>query len=158
MLEISKGWAHTVARAYAPHDHARQDDLAQEALIAAWRAGLKGHRGGNQARAARQRLLDLHHAGQWFGRPSTRGKRSAPDVACLELIEETEAPMEDVDLRLDVARAVERLSHDAKLIVHWRIWEEMTWDDIALSLRVSRPTVMKVWDNEIAPKLREALA
>lgn len=156
MIELQRGWCYALAKAYTK-DPGRQDDLAQEALIAAWRAAGKGHRGGNQARAARQRLLDLSRRGQWFGRPETRGSRSAVDVPVLDLIDEKAADMDDLETGIDVRAAVQRLPEMSKRVVWMRVWEERTWDEIASALGLSRPSVREVWTQSIAD-LRGALA
>lgn len=156
-VEITRGWAYALARAYT-RDRAQQDDLAQEALIAAWRASTKGHRGGNQARAARQRLIDLHGHGQWLGRPTTRGKRSVSDVSCLELVEERAMRTEDTETQVDVRKAVRGLDPLPRRIVWLRIWEDKTWDEIAQDVGISRPVLRSIWETAVVPLLREALA
>jgi DNA-directed RNA polymerase specialized sigma24 family protein len=155
-VELSSGWLHNLARAYT-RDPGKQDDLAQEGRIAAWRAACKGHRGGNQARAARQRLIDLNSRGQWFGRPPTRGSKSVPDIPVLDLIEERAAPMQDVDTGVDVRNAIKKLPYGWRRIVVLRTYEDLTWDETAAEVGVSRQYLQRQWDEHIAPALRNEL-
>ena len=155
-LEVTDAWLHAVARTYTNDPHS-EDDAAQEGRIAAWRASLKGHRGGNQARAARWRIKGvLFGHEQPFGRESTRGRRYVEEEPHDTMPERT-GMNADIETGVDVRAAVRQLPAGWRRIVWLRVWQGQTWDEISAEVGVSRPHLMKQWEH-IACALRTELS
>jgi len=162
MLQVTRAWCYGVARERVEDEYLRQD-LAQEAFIAAWQASQKGLGGGAQAKKARWRISDLLRGeATWFGSTGGHGVTHAKPVYVSDysLWKDESVSAVDLDTRLDIQRAMKKLSPTHRRIVYLRVWEDKTLSQIAEIMgpgwrRLDK--IRKHWEDAIST-LREELA
>lgn len=151
---LGKGWVRNNTVGLRARGH-ELDDLHQEANIAAYKLP---HR---PEIAARKRLASLGRGRRYLGNElhgHGHVRTYTTDEIGWKLLDERTATVDERDTQIAVREAVKRLPEDLRRIVWLRFYEELTWRDIARKLGVSTDVPRHAWDNEIAPKLREALA
>lgn len=122
-------------------------DIAQEALVRAWRHREAMASASNQR--AWLRTVVRNEAARFYGRRPATGKELRPEPA-------EDERLLGVLVRADVARAVNRLSPSERLIVVLRYYQDLTQPAIAQRLNLPEGTV-KVRLHRARTKLRRAL-
>lgn len=153
------------------------EDVAQEALIAAWQEWERhpGAPKGHAVRSAQFRVAKVLGGKPFTGEPRHPGRQDAHDAAAMIPLTATNGDgetyltvdledlaaardLEVADVRGIVADAVASLPDAAdRESVRLRFWADMEWRDVAT--RVGRPpgTVMRRWTDIVRPHLREYL-
>jgi RNA polymerase sigma-70 factor (ECF subfamily) len=119
------------------------EDIVQEAFLRFWR---RNHRIDNRAllySTVRSLALDL------IRRDSRRARREAQAVSESEQMVEPQFELVD-ETQLALAAAVDRLPHEQREVLVMKIWNELTFAEIATALEVSQ--------NTAASRYRYALA
>jgi RNA polymerase sigma factor (sigma-70 family) len=151
------------------------EDLVNEGRIAIWRSldrfdPEQGALASWVTTAARQRMRNLRFGkARECGHIPLRGSREVEIAFHIEAgasEDESEDPIfrrtavqpVDTPLQVSVRQAVRRLPKPRdREIVYYRFWEDLTWDQVAEKLGVSRPLVTSRWDDYIKPALAKAL-
>jgi RNA polymerase sigma-70 factor (ECF subfamily) len=124
LVLFARQWVHSVADA---------EDIVQEAFVKFWR---RNHNVTNRAllyATVRSVALDL------IRRDSRRARREREAVADLEQAVEPQFRLEDESQRA-IAVAMERLPHEQREVLVMKIWNELTFAEIAEALGISQNT------------------
>lgn len=150
-MEITRHWVRRTFGSLlaAGHD---LDDLLQEARIAGLKTPERPHV------AARSRLINISRGRRYTGSENGRIPNVRPeDLEPLESEHDRADVQEDLSVRVDVRRAVQGLPAGYRRIVWLRCWEGKRFEDIAREVGVSKTQILKRWQGEILPHLREEL-
>jgi RNA polymerase sigma-70 factor (ECF subfamily) len=133
-------------------DAAAADDIAQEALLRAWRAWSKGVR----PHHAEAWLVSItrREAARWRAGPNGRSWRSASDE--LELGNVGDTPDEHLE-RAHLRAVVATLPHQDRLLLHLRYGEDLTQAEVARRLGTPEGTA-KVRLHRVRERLRRRLS
>jgi RNA polymerase sigma-70 factor (ECF subfamily) len=125
LVLFARQWVHSAADA---------EDIVQDAFVKFWR---RNHNVQNRAllyATVRSTALDL------IRRDSRRARREQEAVADFEQTIEPQFRIEDESNRA-LAVAMERLPHEQREVLVMKIWNELTFAEIAEALGISQNTV-----------------
>jgi RNA polymerase sigma-70 factor (ECF subfamily) len=133
-------------------DQACADDVAQEALIRAWRAWGRGAR--PDCPIAWLLAITRREASRWHSGPNARSWHATRDV--LELGGGAAEQTDEIIERLDVRGVLETLSPDDRLLLCLRYEHDLTQAEVARRLGTPEGTA-KVRLHRVRERLRQRL-
>src|SRR6059058_3939399 len=124
LLLFARQWVHSAADA---------EDIVQEAFVKFWRRNHKIDNRGLLYAAVRSLALDF------IRRDARRARREATVLAEAEPVVEPHFELED-DTQSALAAAVESLPRDQREVLVLKIWNDLTFSEIAGALGISQNT------------------
>jgi len=117
-------------------DWSEAEDMAQEAYIRAWqkRGSFRGRSSLLTWQMAIARRVCLDHL------------RSLKRVRLVQLNEQSIEPVHDIDTRVDVQRALQKLNTDDRVLLYLRVGEELPFEEIAQVLGLSAAACRKRYE------------
>jgi RNA polymerase sigma-70 factor (ECF subfamily) len=115
------------------HSSADAEDIVQDAFVKFWRRNHNVQNRGLLYATVRSTALDL------IRRDSRRARREQEAIADLDQTVEPQFRMEDESQRA-LAAAIDRLPHEQREVLVMKIWNELTFAEIAEALGISQNT------------------
>ena len=124
LVLFARQWVHSAADA---------EDIVQDAFVKFWRRNHNVQNRGLLYATVRSTALDL------IRRDSRRARREQEAIADLDQTVEPQFRMEDESQRA-LATAIDRLPHEQREALVMKIWNELTFAEIAEALGISQNT------------------
>ena len=124
LVLFARQWVHCAADA---------EDIVQDAFVKFWRRNHNVQNRGLLYATVRSTALDL------IRRDSRRARREQEAIADLDQTVEPQFRMEDESQRA-LAAAIDRLPHEQREVLVMKIWNELTFAEIAEALGISQNT------------------
>ena len=124
LVLFARQWVHSAADA---------EDIVQDAFVKFWRRNRNVRNRALLYATVRSTALDL------IRRDSRRARREQEAIADVEQTVESEFRIEDESQRA-LAAAMERLPHEQREVLVMKIWNELTFAEIAEALGISQNT------------------